>query len=90
MVLTRLGFNAEMIVLDELLSGAWDIAQVTIDQLRRAREIAKHYADERIGLTDAVNVVLAEDTRTKTIATLDRRHFGLLRTTDGNVLNIVP
>jgi len=90
MVLSRLGFNAETTVLDEMLSGAWDIAQVSADQLRRAMGVVKRYSDERIGLTDAVNVVLAEDTHTKTIATLDRRHFAVLRMTDGSVLNIVP
>ena len=90
LVLTRMGVKTELLVLDELLSGAWDIAQVTADQLRRAMGVVKQYADERIGLTDALNVVLAEDTRTKTIATLDRRHFGVLRMTNGSVLDIVP
>jgi len=90
LVLKRLGVKTELLVLGELLSGAWDIAPVTIDQLRRAMDVVKRYADERIGLTDALNVVLAEDTRTKTIATLDRRHFGVLRMANGSVLGIVP
>jgi hypothetical protein len=35
-------------------------------------------------------VVLAERFGTRIVATLDRRHFGLLRTSTGEPLTIVP
>ena len=47
-------------------------------------------ADARIGLTDAVNVVLAGVYHTTRIATLDRRHYPVLRLLDGNPVEIVP
>jgi hypothetical protein len=35
-------------------------------------------------------VVLAEQLGTRTIATLDTRHFGVLRTSTGEAFTIVP
>jgi predicted nucleic acid-binding protein len=50
----------------------------------------RQYADERIGITDASLVVLAERLGTNTIATLDRRHFSVLRDKQGKPFDIVP
>jgi predicted nucleic acid-binding protein len=58
--------------------------------LKPAREIAAKYADERIGLADAANTVLAERFHTTKIATLDQRHYTVLRMPDGRPLEIIP
>lgn len=47
------------------------------------------YADQNIGLADASNVVLAERYRTRTIVTLDHRHFDVLRPLSGGRLRIL-
>jgi len=89
LVMTRIGVVAELKVLRELAGGAWDLADVPLEVLQRAAAIVADYADDKVGVTDAVNVALAERHRTLRIATLDRRHFGVLRHAGGEVLQIV-
>jgi len=90
LVLTRHGVSAELATLDELTSGRWDLATADASTVRQARDLASKYADERIGLTDASLIVLAARYRTPMIATLDRRHFSVLRLLDGHPVSIVP
>ena len=90
LVLTRHGSDAELAVLDELTSGAWELADMTSARIRAATEIVRRYADQPIGLTDASNIVLADAYRTRQIATLDRRHFDVLRFEDHTAVDILP
>lgn len=48
------------------------------------------YRDQEIGVADASNVVLAARFHTRTIATLDHRHFDVLRPLDGGRFRVVP
>lgn len=90
LVLTRHGTDAEVAVLEELASGAWELAEMTSARIRAATEIVHRYADQPIGLTDAANIVLASAYRTRQIATLDRRHFEVLRFDDHTAVEILP
>ncbi len=90
LVATRHGVDDELVVLDELAGGAWDLAAFDEDGLRRARGIIASYRDQQIGVADASIVVLAERYRTRTIASLDRRHFGVLRSLDGGYFEVLP
>lgn len=90
LVATRHGVQAELAVLDELGGGAWELACLDVAELRTARTIVDRYADQRIGLADASNVVLAQRFGQTSIATLDRRHFSVLRALDGSALTLVP
>jgi uncharacterized protein len=90
LVATRHGVDDELAVLDELASGAWDLASFDEEQLRRARGVIASYPDQEIGVTDASIVVLAERYGTRTIASLDRRHFNVLRSLDGGYFEVLP
>lgn len=90
LVATRHGVDAELAVLDELAGGAWELAGLDLEGLRQARSIVARYADQAIGVADAFNVVLAERYRTRTIVTLDRRHFEVLRPVTGGRFTVVP
>jgi predicted nucleic acid-binding protein len=90
LVATRHGVQAELAVLDELGGGAWELACLDAAELRAARTIVDRYADQRIGLTDASNIVLAQRFHTAVIATLDRRHFSVLRAPDGSAFTLLP
>jgi hypothetical protein len=90
LVASRLGITAELAVLKELSSGAWDLAGFGSEDLSEARQIVERYADQSIGVADASNVVLAGRYRTRTIATLDRRHFEVVRPTGGGRFTILP
>jgi predicted nucleic acid-binding protein len=87
---TRVGVDAELAVLRELSGGAWEMADFGAAELEQAAGITEKYRDQRIGIADASNVVLADRFRTRTIATLDRRHFTVLRPVGGGRFTIVP
>ena len=76
--------------LAELCSGAYELAPFGTDDLLRAREIVERYRDLPLGLTDASLIVLADRYDTDTIATLDARHFRVVRSLSGPPLRILP
>lgn len=90
LVATRLGVRTELTVLRELAGGAWELAAFTPRELAEAVSVIDRYADQAIGLADASNVVLAARYRTREIATLDRRHFDVLRPIDGGRFTVLP
>jgi predicted nucleic acid-binding protein len=90
LVATRIGVDAELAVLRELSSGAWHLADFDAGNLERATAIIEKYRDQDIGLADASTVVLADQHRTTTILTLDRRQFEVLRPIGGGRFSILP
>lgn len=87
---TRFGVEPELAVLDELASGAYELASFGADDLRRAAQIVTRYRDQAIGVTDASLVVLADRYRTKRVLTLDHRHFGVVRPLSGGRFTLLP
>jgi predicted nucleic acid-binding protein len=90
LVATRVGVEAELAVIRELSSGAWDLATVSTSELEQAGSIVAKYRDQDIGVADASNVVLAHRHQTRTIVTLDHRHFTVLRPINGGRFTLVP
>lgn len=90
LVASRLGVPAELAVLRELTGGAWDLPAIDVGGLVQARAVIERYADQNIGVADASNVILAEHYRTRTIVTLDHRHFNALRPLNGGRFRILP
>ncbi len=90
LVASRRGVSAELAVLRELAGGAWDLAAFGTDDLAKAHAVVERYADQSIGLADASIVILAARYQTRTIVTLDRRHFGVVRPIDGGSFRILP
>lgn len=90
LVATRYGADNELKVLDELTSGAWGLVCFEAEDLKQARGVVARYKDQSIGVADASNVVLAERYHTRTIVTLDHRHFDVIRTISGHRFTVVP
>lgn len=90
LVATRLGVEWELEVLRELAGGAYELATMDADDLAAAAEVVERYRDLGIGIADASLVVLADRYRTKTILTLDRRHFSVLRPLSGGRFSLIP
>ena len=90
LVATRQGVAAELAVLGELAGGAWDLPAFGPGDLAEARAVVERFADQAIGVADASNVVLASRYGTRTIATLDRRHFDVLRPAAGGRFSVLP
>jgi hypothetical protein len=90
LVATLIGVDAELAVLRELTGGAWELGSCGAEDVVAAGRVIERYRDQAIGLADAANVVLADRYGTRTIATLDHRHFDVLRPLRGGRFRIVP
>ena len=84
------GVGAELALLAELSSGAYELASFGVDDLARATNLVERYRDLPLGLTDASLVVLADRYGTDIIGTLDERHFRVVQSLSGRPLRIVP
>ena len=87
---TRIGVIAELAVLRELAGPGYLLAPVDDALLLAAAEIVERYGDQRIGVTDASIVVLAQRHRTDRVLTLDHRHFTVLRTDKSGPFTLLP
>jgi predicted nucleic acid-binding protein len=90
LVASRLGVSAELAALSELAGGAWDLPAIGTEELTQACSMIERYADQQIGVADASIVVLAARYRTRTIVTLDRRHFAVVRPLTGGRFTVLP
>jgi uncharacterized protein len=87
---TRVGREAELALLEEVARETYRLASFSIGDVAEARRIIVQYADLRIDLADASNVVLANRHDTLDVLTLDERHFRALRGPGGRPFRILP
>ena len=90
LVATRRGVEAELAVLAELSGGAYELVAMDAEDVAEAARVVRRYSDLGIGLADASLAVLARRLRTRTVLTLDRKHFSVMRPLDGGLFTIVP
>lgn len=90
LVATRMGLDAALTVLVELAGGAYELAAISAPELDECRQVVERYRDQEIGVADASLVVLARRYATRTILTLDRRHFEVVRPIGGGRFKLLP
>jgi predicted nucleic acid-binding protein len=90
LVATRFGVDAQLTVLAELGGGAYHLAQFDSDDVHAMAAIIDRYRDPDIGVADASLVVLASRHRTRSMLTLDHRHFAVVRPADGGRFRLLP
>jgi predicted nucleic acid-binding protein len=81
--------RAMELFMGDLARGAFTYAPPTPDQLARAMEIDRRYADLGLGLVDGTIVALAEGLGIRRLATRDVRDFAAVRLRDGSALDLV-
>lgn len=59
-------------------------------ELARAGALVDHYADLPLGLVDATVLACVERLREAKLATLDRRHFSVVRPVHTDHLQLLP
>jgi predicted nucleic acid-binding protein len=87
---TRLATSAEVRFLGDLASGALTSVAVEPGDWLRIAELVAKYADLPLGTVDAGVVAIAERLELRTIATFDRRHFGVVRPRHVDAFDLVP
>jgi predicted nucleic acid-binding protein len=71
-------------------TGFLTVVDVTANDLVRSAELVEQYIDLPLGATDACLVALAERLQIIELATLDRRHFNIVRPRHVDTLTLVP
>ena len=87
---TRLGWSAEMRFLGDLASGNLLTEPVLAGDWMRIAELVGRYHDLPLGTVDASVVALAERLGVHAVATLDRRHFTVVRPKHVPVFDLLP
>lgn len=87
---TRLGAEAEVRFLGDLATGDFNVEPVEpVDWLRIA-ELVHRYSDLPLGSVDASVVATAERLGISEVATLDRRHFSVVRPIHCDAFDLLP
>jgi predicted nucleic acid-binding protein len=76
--------------LEDLLGGAYRAEAPNLADLERCRELQARYADLQLGVVDASVIALVERLREEKLATLDRRHFTVVRPAHTPALTLLP
>ncbi len=87
---TKLGPEVEAAFLRSLRTDRFTVVAPTDDDLTRAAELVTTYGDLPLGGTDALVIATAERMDVAAIATLDRRHFSVVRPAHVDALQLVP
>ena len=77
-------------LLDDIIAGAYHVEELQPQDYRRIREICNRYADADVGFVDAAVLSIVERLNEPKLATLDHRHFGILRPRHVDSLRLVP
>lgn len=86
----RLGVAVWQTFVEDLARGAYRLEPTTPADVRRAAEIESRYADLRLGFVDAAVIALCERRGEDKVATLDRRHFSVVRPRHCPALQLLP
>jgi uncharacterized protein len=86
----RLHSGVLVALLDDIASGAYVVSDLVAADYDRVRELCDQYADADIGFVDAAVLATVERLNEPRLATLDRRHFGLLRPRHRDSLELLP
>ena len=77
-------------LLEDIAAGAYVIEDLLASDYRRVRELCERYAHSDIGFVDAAVLAIVERLGEPKLATLDRRHFALMRPRHVDALRLVP
>lgn len=86
----RLNPGVLVALLADIEAGAYVVADLVREDYTRIRELCDRYADADIGFVDAAVLAIVERFGESKLATLDRRHFGLLRPRHLESIELLP
>lgn len=86
----RLHVGVLSALLTDIEVGAFRVADLAASDYPRVRELCDRYADSDIGFVDAAVFAIVERMNEGKLATLDRRHFGLLRPRHRESIELLP
>ncbi|MEE4272835.1 MAG: PIN domain-containing protein [Thermoanaerobaculales bacterium] len=86
----ELGPDVERLLYDSIVAGDIVVEHLTIDDWKRTAQLVTRYASLPLGGTDASLIALAERHQQTEIATLDHRHFTVVRPEHIDTFTLLP
>lgn len=90
LIATRLGTDAEVRFLGDLAAGAFAVEPVAPADWLRIAELVSRYRNLPLGTADASVVTVAERLEITEVATVDRRHFSVVRPRHTAAFSLLP
>ena len=87
---TRLGWEAEVRFLGDLAGGDFALEPLHPGDAIRIAELVARYHELPLGTVDASVVAAAERLSVEEVATMDRRHFGVVRPNHTERFEMLP
>jgi uncharacterized protein len=81
--------DIEAAFLEAIAAGEFEHVPLTAADIARMAELVRAYADLPLGV-DASLIAIAERLKLTDVATLDRRHFTIVRPKHARTLNLLP
>jgi predicted nucleic acid-binding protein len=86
----RRGTKAELAFLSDVRSGLFTMLETASIDLDRISELVETYSDLPLGTVDASVIALAERLGLSAVATLDHRHFSIVRPRHVPAFELLP
>lgn len=77
-------------LLDDIVAGAYRVEELRDEDYRRVRELCDRYAEADVRFVDAAVLAVVERLNEPKLATLDHRHFGVMRPRHVETLRLLP
>jgi uncharacterized protein len=90
MIDRQVGPAGELALYDSIIDGTLRIETLTSTDWQRVRELVHRYQDLPLGGSDASLMAIAERLGATRIATLDHRHFRVVRPTHCQAFELIP
>ncbi|WP_219418556.1 type II toxin-antitoxin system VapC family toxin [Pseudonocardia nigra] len=87
---TRRGPELEADFLSDVADGVIELVDLTRVDVARMVELVRRYADLPLGAADASVIAIAERLGITDIATLDRKHFSIVRPRHVSAFTVLP
>jgi uncharacterized protein len=88
--LEKLGSNALIGFLEDVRSAAYAVENLQADDYDRIVDICRQYHDTPVGFVDAAVLAIVERLKEPKLATLDHRHFRMMRPRHVESLRLLP
>ena len=86
----RLDLDVWRAFMEDVDAGAYLLAELGATERLRAVALGRQYADLDLGFVDAAVIAVCESLEETKVATLDRRHFGVVRPAHCERLRLLP
>jgi uncharacterized protein len=87
---SRLHAGVLVALLDDVIAGAYQVEALIPEDYLRIRQLCDRYGSSDIGFVDAAVFAIVERLHEAKLATLDHRHFGLLRPRHIESIKLLP